>query len=145
MSPIHNHLKKKGGQKDKRAEERLRLATNRIAVYLWEKAEGEEPVKSFCFLAEISASGVGLFSENPIAPGSALRIAFETKDGPTYRATVIWSNRYSLRQNFVGHESLSFRVGIKLRFVSEAERQRYLKYVEEVTARALAVEPGIKF
>jgi hypothetical protein len=105
----------------------------------------EEPLAGFCFLSEFSPSGAGLFLEKELATASFVRLAFESENGPTYRASVVWANRFALRQQFVGHEALSYRIGVRFQFVSEAERQRYLKYLEEIKGRALLIDPGMKF
>ena len=131
--------------RERRSEKRLREATFRLRVYVWKTVADEAPMEGFCFLSEFSPSGAGLFLDSEISPASFVRLAFESIDGPTYRATVVWSNRFSLRQKFFGHESLSFRVGVRFQFVSEAERQRYLKYLNELKARAVLIDPGMKF
>jgi hypothetical protein len=105
----------------------------------------EEPLAGFCFLSEFSPSGAGLFLEKELTPASFVRVAFESVEGPTYRASVIWANRFALRQQFVGHEALSYRVGVRFQFVSEAERQRYLKYLDELKGRSLLIDSGMKF
>jgi hypothetical protein len=141
MCPIHHPP----GRRERRSEERLRQATFRLRVYVWQSMAEEEPLAGFCFLSEFSPSGAGLFLEKELAPASFVRLAFESVDGPTYRASVVWANRFALRQQFVGHEALSYRVGVRFQFVSEAERQRYLKYLEELKGRALLIESGMKF
>lgn len=140
MSPIHHPP-----GKERRSEERLRQATFRLRVYVWETVADEKPMEGFCFLSEFSPSGAGLFLDTEIAPAAFVRLAFESQDGPTYRASVVWANRFSLRQRFFGHESLSYRVGVRFQFVSEAERQRYLAYLSELKGRASLIEPGMKF
>lgn len=140
MSPIHHPP-----GRERRSEERLRQATFRLRVHVWQSVADEKPMTGFCFLSEFSPSGAGLFLDNEITPASFVRLAFESPEGPTYRATVVWANRFSLRQQFFGHESLSYRVGVRFQFVSEAERQRYLAYLEELKSRATAIEPGMKF
>jgi hypothetical protein len=112
---------------------------------VWETVADETPKAGFCFLSEFSPSGAGLFLDSEIPPASFVRLAFESIDGPTYRATVVWANRFSLRQQFFGHESLSYRIGVRFQFVSEAERQRYIQYLDELKGRALLLDPGMKF
>lgn len=140
MSPIHQPP-----GKERRSEKRLREATFRLRAYVWESVADEAPMAGFCFLSEFSRSGAGLFLDRKINPSSFVRVAFESVEGPTYRATVVWANRFSLRQQFFGHESLSYRIGLRFQFVSEAERQRYLKYLDELMARASLLNPGMKF
>lgn len=140
MSPIHQPP-----GRERRSESRLRQATFRLRVYVWQTVADEKPMEGFCFLSEFSLSGAGLFLDSELTPASFVRLAFESVDGPTYRATVVWSNRFSLRQQFFGHESLSHRIGVRFQFVTEAERKRYLKYLEELKGRALLIEPGMKF
>lgn len=141
MCPIHHPP----GRRDRRSEARLRQATFRMRVYVWPSAAEEEPLVGFCFFSEFSPSGAGLFLEKELAPASSVRLAFESVDGPTYRASVIWANRFAFKQHFVGHEALSCRVGVRFQFGSEAERQRYLKYLEEIKGRALLISSGMKF
>lgn len=140
MCPIHHPRRK-----EKRGERRLRLATFRVRAFVWETVADEEPHSGFCFLSEFSPSGAGLYLSRELAPASFVRVAFEAREATVYRATVVWSNRFSLRQKFMGHEALSFRVGVKFQFGSEAERQRYLKYLEELKGRALLLDAGMKF
>lgn len=140
MSPVHQPP-----GRERRSEDRLRQATFRLRVHVWQTVADEKPMPGFCFLSEFSRSGAGLFLDTELQPASFVRLAFETVDGPTYRATVVWANRVSLRQQFFGHQALNYRIGVRFQFVSEAERQRYLKYLEELKGRALLIEPGMKF
>lgn len=140
MSPVHQPP-----GKERRSEERLRQATFRLRVYVWQTAADEKPLAGFCFLSEFSRSGAGLFLDTEIPPASFVRLAFEAENGPTYRATVVWANRVSLRQRFFGHNALHYRIGVRFQFVTEAERQRYIKYLDELKGRALLIEPGMKF
>jgi hypothetical protein len=140
MCPIHNPK-----NSERRSEKRLRLTTFRLKVFVWPKESEERPLRGFGFLSEFSASGAGLFLPDQLAPASLVRLGFEAESGPTYRAIVVWSNRFSLRQKFVGHDSLSFRVGVKYQFGSEAERQRCLKYFDELKKAVLSLDGAMKY
>jgi hypothetical protein len=58
---------------------------------------------------------------------------------------VIWAQRFALEQHFVGHEALSYRLGLKLLFGSEAERKRYVEFFEELKKKATFLQPGMIF
>lgn len=139
MCPIH-HL----SVKSNRSKSRLRLATTRTKVFVWVNGD-DEIKKAFGFVADFSETGVGIYCSDKMAKNIGLRIAIETEEGESFRGTVIWCNRYSLEQHFVGHKAMSYRVGIKLIFSSEAERQRYVKYYMDLQKRAMAVRPGMVF
>jgi hypothetical protein len=124
---------------------RLRLTTTRLRVFLWDEALSVEPVAGFSFLSDVSKQGVGVYLERKIRPGNPVRVAFERLDAATLRGSVSWANRFSFRQGFLGRESLPFLIGIKFLFGSEAERQRYLKFLRETEKRVLAIEPGMRF
>jgi hypothetical protein len=127
------------GRNEKQSRERLKLATARLRIYLWNEKREEERLEGFSFAVEFSHSGTGLYLSQKINPGTQVRLAFEDPNGTAYRGNVVWCNRYSLGQKFIGREALEYRLGIKLQFGSEAERQRYLKYTEEVKARILQI------
>lgn len=135
MCPIHHQ-----GKDSRRANERLRLATTRLKIYVWNARSEGTPNEGFGFLADISPSGVGIFLGEKLAAGTHVRLGFETADGMSFRGAVAWSMRYSLEQHFLGHSALSFRMGVRLLFGSEAERQRYLTYQKELCDRALALQ-----
>lgn len=140
MSPVHH----KNGP-DKRTFERLRLVTSRIKIYIW-NSQGDEVIQSgFGFIADFSETGVGVYLAEHMPVGSNLRLALEAADGVTYRGLVAWCSRHSLEQKFLGHGALNYRAGVRLLFGSEAERQRYLKYCQELKAKALQIAPGMIF
>lgn len=140
MCPVHHP-----GKNHKRSQERLRLTTFRTRVYLWNEGSGLDSNAGFCFVSDFSPAGLGLYLKNKVSAGSTVRLAFDSANSTTYRATVMWANRVSFKQRFLGHEALSYRLGARFIFGSEAERQRYLKYMEELKLRVLAIEPGMKF
>ena len=134
MCPIHHQ-----GRNSRRANERLRLATTRLKIYVWNARSEGTPTEGFGFLADISTTGVGIFIGEKLAPGTPVRMGFENLDGMSFRGSVAWSMRYSLEQHFLGHSALAFRMGVRLQFGSEAERQRYLAYQKELCDRALVL------
>lgn len=138
MCPIHHF-------KNKRSSQRLKLATVRLKTYLWPRKDSDAPLEGFGFVADMSESGVGIYLGEKLGVGQAVRLAFESKGAPVYKGAVIWVSRYTLDQHFVGRKSLSFRIGIKFVFASEAERQRYAKFMEDVRRHATAVQPGMVF
>jgi hypothetical protein len=140
MCPIHSPK-----DKERRPEQRLRLATFRLKVFVWPKENETRVLSGFGFLSEFSLAGAGLFLPDQLAPASLVRLSFGADSGPTYRAIVAWSNRFSLRQRFVGHDALSFRVGVKYQFGSEAERQRCLKYFDELKKTVLSLDGTMKY
>jgi hypothetical protein len=136
MCPIH---KFESGD-PKRVLEKLRFTTFRIKSYLWLDKKDAEPLHGFSFISEFTTSGVGLYLTESVAATSSVRLAFETSGGISFRGVVMWSNRFAFRQQYLGHEALKFRIGVRYLFGTEAERQRYLKYLEEIRTNALAVK-----
>lgn len=137
MCPIHS--------KSNRDHSRLKLATFRMKSFLWMEKYGDEPLGGFGFVADFSEVGVGLYVSENIKVHSNVRMSFESQDSTTYKGVVIWSQRYSLEQHFVGHKALSYRIGIKFLFGTEAERRRYVEYYHDVKNRVLAIKPGLIF
>jgi hypothetical protein len=140
MCPVHHP-----GRDGRSAQERLRLTTFRLKVFIWVSGAEGDPQEGFGFASDFSSSGVGVYLGQRIAPASSVRLAFESAVSTTYKGVVMWANRFSLRQQFIGHESLSYRMGLRFQFGSEAERRRYLDYREEVKQRILQLKPGITY
>jgi hypothetical protein len=140
--PIH-HRRKKGSDKG-RVHERLRMVTHRMSAYVWCPGE-DEPIKGFSFVADLSAGGAGLYLSKQIKDGSQVRVAFESETSPSFQGTAVWCQRYTLEQHFLGHDMLSFRVGVKFRFASEPERERYTKFLDEVEARLRIINSKMFF
>jgi hypothetical protein len=140
VSPVYNNK-----QDPRRAYERLRLTTAKLRIFLWGSQGEAEPNEGFGFVSDFSQGGLGIYLGQSLRAGESVRISLDSREGVTYRGTVAWCNRFSLEQNFFGHDALSYRVGIKFLFGSEAERQRYLEYYRDLQARALRVEPGMKY
>lgn len=140
MSPVHHRQKK-----NRRTRERLLSATLRYRVFLWDSREEEAALEGFGFVSDFSEAGLGAYIGRRIPPGTNVRIAFESLAGVTYRGVVMWAKRYTLSQGFIGHAALSYQVGVKYLFGSEAERQRYLAFLQEARSKVLMLEPGMKF
>lgn len=138
MCPIHHF------RDDKRAKERLRLTTVRLKSFLWSERR-DEAMQGFGFVSDFSDTGVGLYLPKKLNLDEAVRVAFETEEAAAYRGNVVWTNRFALEQHFVGHEALSYRVGLKLMFGSEAERRRYVAYLEDLQKKAQFLNPGMIF
>lgn len=143
MCPIHPPSSKENRSREG-SRKKLRLATFRLRTFVWEPGM-EVPLKGFGFISEFSPSGAGLYLEREVKPTSVIRLSFEAENGPTYRAMIMWANRFTLRQGFNGHDALTYRLGVRYQFVSEAERQRYIKYLEEIRARAMNLDGTMKF
>lgn len=139
MCPVH-HLSKKS----QRTKERLRLSTARLKSFIW-RGDDQAPIEGFGFVADFSETGLGLYFGEKVAKGQQVRVALSSEGAESFRGNVIWCNRYSMEQNFVGHKALSYRVGIKLVFSSEAERQRYVAYFKSLQDQALVIRPGMIF
>jgi hypothetical protein len=140
MSPVFH----RGGDK-KRASERLHMVTSRLKIYVWAGSTEPEMIRGFGFLSDLSESGVGVYIGKQLPTASAVYVAFEKPDQVTYRGVIVWCNRFSFQQSFMGHDALSFRAGIKYLFGTEAERQRYLTYFSELKTRSTLVKPGMNF
>lgn len=126
---------------DKRATQRLRLATSRLRTFLWnEKKDTDVAIKGFSFVAEISSGGVGLYVDHAMSVGTTVKLAFEAKDATAFRGQVVWCGRFTLGQKFFGKEAVTHRLGIKMLFGSEAERQRFMTYTNELKGRVLFLE-----
>lgn len=132
MSPIHHP-----GKSRARAEERLKFATFRLRCFVWTERGDEGPFTGFGFASDLSETGAGLYVGVRLNPGTNLRVAFESESSPTYRAVLMWCQRHSLEQRFFGHPALEHRIGLRLQFITEAERQRYLEYYRELASRVL--------
>jgi hypothetical protein len=141
MCPIHRF----GESDHKKVLEKLRLTTFRVRSFLWIETTGNEPLEGFSFISDFTQTGVGLYLREKIPATIRVRIAFEEEQATSYRGTVVWANRFAFRQQFLGHEALQFRIGVRYQFGSEAERQRYIKYLNELRERALLVKGGMKF
>jgi hypothetical protein len=139
MCPVHHP-----GKNERRAADRLRLATHRLKIFVWDAATELDPHAGFGFVADLSPTGVGIFLEQGLPLGSQIRMGLQHVDGATYRGVVAWSQRYSLEQHFFGHQAHSYRVGVRCLFGSEAERQRYIAFQKEMSDRALRLFAGIK-
>jgi hypothetical protein len=136
MCPIH----KLESRDPNKVLEKLRFTTFRMKSFLWVDRRESEPLHGFGFISEFTTSGVGLYLTESVPATSSVRLAFETVEGISYRGMVMWSNRFAFRQQYLGHEALKFRIGVRYVFGSEAERQRYLKYLEEIRNNALNVK-----
>jgi hypothetical protein len=135
-------LLKKVGNK-KRIQERLRLVTARHKLYLFPEGQDIEPVSGFGFVSDFSEEGLGLYLGKKFKLQTPVNVAFEDIKNPTYRGFVVWSSRIEMAQRFIGHEALKYRLGIKFMFGTEAERQRYLAYFEDVRRRVQEINLGI--
>jgi hypothetical protein len=138
--PIHHK-----GSGNKKSLDRLRLTTARMPVYVWDESDIGEFRKGFCFLGDLSPKGAGVYLADKIHPGHPVRIGFDRPDAVTFRGVVAWASRFSLEQRYFSSGYLPHRLGIKLQFGSEAERQRFLAFLEEKTEKILAVRPGLRF
>lgn len=125
---------------EKRASQRLKLATSRLRTFIWNEKKSMEAMKGFSFISEVSPAGVGLYVDHAMAVGTNVRIAFEAQDATSFKGQVMWCGRFSLGQKFIGKEALTHRLGIKILFSSEAERQRFLAYTNELKDRVLYLE-----
>ena len=139
MCPIHYF------NDDKRAKERLRLTTVRLKSFLWSERQDGDALKGFGFVSDFSDTGVGLYMPRKFSIDQIVRVAFETEDAAAYRGSVVWSHRFSLEQHFVGHDALSYRLGVKFLFGSEAERKRYVVFLDELKKNAKFLNPGMIF
>ena len=140
MCPVHHP-----GKENRRNNERIRLTTFKLPVFLWDEESQSDALKGFSFVSDISATGAGFYLKENLPKGTLVRLALESRESKSYRGIVMWSNRFDLRQRFYASETFSYRIGIRFRFSSEAERQRYLKYLEELQGKALLVKPGMSF
>ena len=140
--PIH-HKNRKGTDKQ-RIHERLRMITHRMSAFVWTPKQAE-PVKGFSFVADLSAGGAGLYLSAPVKDGTQVRVSFETEGNASFQGVVAWCQRYTLDQHFLGHEILSYRVGVKFKFASESERLRYTKYLDEVASRLRVISSDMLF
>ena len=143
MCPVHHQGN--SPERNSRVSDRLRLTTFRLKSFLWNDTSAAQPILGFGFVSDFSGSGVGIYLAEPLAKGMPVKIAFESETSETFKGAVAWSARYSLEQHFMGHTSFSYRIGIKFIFRSEAERQRFAKYVDSLRARALELKRGMVF
>lgn len=130
MCPIH-HM----GKSSKRMNERLRFATYRVKCFLRLDRQPEQSIPGFGFTSDISETGIGIYINTKITVGANVRISLEDENSTFYPGVVAWCQRYKLEQKFHGHAALDHRVGLRFRFESEAEHQRYLMYFNDLRRR----------
>ncbi|MGZ3694829.1 MAG: hypothetical protein ACXWQO_11680 [Bdellovibrionota bacterium] len=134
-------LPKNGDKKKRKA--RLRLVTARQKIYVFPDGSDHEPISGFGFVGDFSDGEIALYAGRKLRLQTPVHVAFGDSGAVTYRGHVIWTEQVALSQNFLGHESLKYRIGIKFLFVSEAERQRYLAYFAGVRHRVQEINLGI--
>jgi len=134
MCPVY-HI----GKNSKRMSARLRFATYRIKCFLWADKLQPEPFSGFGFASDISEAGVGLYVDAKLPVGSVVRVALEEGSAEPYVGTVAWCQRYTLGQKFHGHATLDHRVGVRFHFRTEAKRQRYLMYFNELKRKVTLI------
>lgn len=139
MCPIY-HI----GKSTKRMNERLRFATYRVKCWLWIEDQ-PEPVPGFGFASDISETGVGVYLDRKINVGTPVKVALEEETLQPFPAIVAWSQRYALEQRFHGHEALDHRLGMRFNFESEADRQRYIMFFNELRRRVTIFTDGAGF
>jgi hypothetical protein len=127
MCPVH-HI----GKSSKRMNERLRFATYRIKCFLLVGKSQPEPLTGFGFAADISEAGIGIYIDKKLTVGTPVLVSLEDEGSEPYAGVVAWCQRYTLEQRFHGHSALDHRVGVRFQFQSEADRQRYLMYFNEL-------------
>jgi hypothetical protein len=127
MCPVH-HI----GKSSQRMKERLRFTTYRIKCFLWVGKAQPESLTGFGFASDISEAGIGIYVNKKIAVGTAAQISLEDENSPSHSGVVAWCQRYTLSQNFHGHSALDHRIGVRFHFDTEADRQRYLMYFNEL-------------
>lgn len=140
MCPVHHF-----GRSNKRAKERLRFATFRVKCFLWTESPPGGPHAGFGFTADLSETGIGIYSDLCLPKGAPVRVAIEGENEPSYRGMVTWCQRFKLEQRFHGQSAYDYRIGVCLLFDSEAERQRYLLYFKELRHRAKSLDSTMKF
>jgi hypothetical protein len=140
MCPVHFPGSKNAGSKK---SERLRYTTRKIRCFAWE-LNNTEVQEGFSFLSNLEENGLVAYLPQPFIKARAYRIALDDPEA-LIRSQCLWSQRYTMQQQFLGHQKLSYRVGFKLLFGSEAERQRYLErrtsWIQEVNQ----LKPGMVF
>lgn len=133
------------GRTDQRMSERMRFVTFRVKCFLWTEHRPDEPMKGFGFAADISETGAGIYIDTKLTKGHPVRIAFEDADADIYNGVIAWCQRIEMSQRFHGHAKLDHRIGIRLRFESDGERQRYLMLFNGLRKRVTAIPGGFKF
>ena len=137
-------LIKKPGTNLKKKALRLRLSTARIRVYVWPPA-AEKAVAGFCFIADMLEGSVSFYLQENVDMGAHVQVAFESEQGAAYRARMMECNRYEVSKGAGAKSPAPFRAMVKIRFSSEAERQRYLTLLEGIRKRTTSIAPGMKF
>ena len=139
MCPIH-HL----GRSGRENKDILLFITYRVKCFVWLEAGGG-PFVGFGFASDISEAGAVVYLDLGFTKGSIVRIALEDETATGFRGIVVWSQRYTLGQNFIGHPVLDHRVGIHLRFETEAERQRFIMACNDIRRNVTALKNPSKF
>lgn len=130
---------------EKRNGRRLRLATYRIKCTLWSDSPPQGPNSAFGFAADVSETGMGLYTDLDLPKGTILKIAFEGNENDVYRGVVAWSHLYTLQQGFHGRQAFDHRIGLHFLFASEAERQRHIMYLNELRQKVTSQDLEYRF
>ncbi len=135
---------KRQGINPKKIAIRLRLKTSRIRAYIWPTGM-EDPVSGFCFLSDLEDISASFFMRERLPNHHNVQLSFISKDAVAYRGTVAWCRSYRISGSDTFRNAATYRVKVRLRFGSEAERRRYLAFVEGLNEKVSIIKPGMKF
>lgn len=138
--PVH-HV----GRSKKAMGGRMRFVTFRARCFLWLEKDGAEALHGFGFASDISEHGAEVFLDVKLPKGTLVRFALEEQGSTKFRGIVAWCRNYSLEQRFHGQTNLNYRVGLKLSFESEIERQHYIMACNDLRNRAAEVPSEYRF
>lgn len=121
-------------KKSNRIKNKIKLTTRRIRVFVY-TAKRKEPYEGFAFISDQSESKITLYLEKNFRSGTSVQISFESQESQSFHARVLLCNRYSLSQSFIGTPALNFLATLQYSFVSEFEREQFMKYYAELHER----------
>lgn len=98
---------------------------------------GVEPVLARVILNDLSTSGVGVFAQSPIAPGSEISMAITEPMQLDIRARVVWCQEHSANSHVLSATPFSYRMGLEFIVADPAEEQLIADFWKDLCANHL--------
>jgi hypothetical protein len=123
---------RKGG-KQKRKSSRKDLPFLRVPAKLMVD-KTKEVVECRVFLSDLSADGVGCFSNLSLDKGEVIALVIEQPKNLFVKGEIAWCQPYSLDTKVISTENFKFRMGIKFLFDEPEEKRAIQNYINELYA-----------
>jgi hypothetical protein len=88
-------------------------------------------------LNDLSVSGIGIYSPEPMAPGLVVTIALQEPRTITVEGRVVWCQNDQSTCRILSEHPYPFRVGIKFTFKTPEEEDAFKKYCEDLCVNHL--------